>query len=235
MGPRKKLHPRHPFLKAPPMISWAEPFLCSCPSPSARPAPHSWGPDTFPLVPPAGPMSLGIAFVLADRPLGLTSTVTEDGSLPDGFVRLAFETDVRRIGQAICPADAAREIVASGLVAVPRLLGFLAEESTEGVRCTLMALIPSDEFAGIAEEVGRRSEDGGLTEFLIHYPAGTIRDADLFPFDMVALGRVLRPVADRQYPDNLTDEATDMLARLLFDTGYASADRRAIDTLLGSI
>jgi hypothetical protein len=181
-------------------------------------------------------MSSRIAWVVTDRALDLSASLDPEPNLAPGLQRVIISFGDRAIGRAVCPTTTAVAILSSDLLRAPRQLGMLVEELDNGVAATLMLVVPSDEFASIEEEVGGLGPDSlSFSSALPYHPAGTFQSADEFPCDLIEVGRVLRPNEMRQHPASLGNEAPDMLARLLFDTGYVSDEQRAIETLLAGI
>ena len=61
-------------------------------------------------------------------------------------------------------------------------------------------------------------------------------DDDESPYETILLGHIVRFDKDRKYPDNLAEEAVDILSRIIHGAEpLQDADQKAIDDLLGSL
>ena len=61
-------------------------------------------------------------------------------------------------------------------------------------------------------------------------------DDEESPFETILLGHIVRFEKDRRHPDNLAEEAVDILQRIIHGAdSLEDADRKAIDDLLGSL
>ena len=61
-------------------------------------------------------------------------------------------------------------------------------------------------------------------------------DGEEAPFETILLGHIVRFDKDRRHPENLAEEAVDILQRIIHGAeSLEDADKKAIDDLLGSL
>lgn len=112
------------------------------------------------------------------------------------------------------------------LLRVPAQVGLLAEEENEGVEGSLVALLPHEEVRDMLREVELEDEPWKASVESSDYEEEKDGEQPV----MVPLGRVVRIPQKRVSPDDLKEEAEDMLRSIMTRGG-----QEVIDQLLDSI
>lgn len=183
----------------------------------------------------------GVARVMTLTPVAIRLVPTPHPRAPEGHVvfralgalegELSDDSPVLAQGSLPQPFFAALQEV--DIFAHPVPLMLIAREDEGGVKATLAALVPARDVER-AEQASRAAEEPWLASVA---DAPDADDADeesarqLVPF---VLGVVLRFPENRQHPDDLDDEAVDLLATIL-SGGAMEADRKRVENLLKSL
>jgi hypothetical protein len=170
-------------------------------------------------------------FVATATPLEVSVAPLPDERAPDG-VCLAARIDGRLVARCAMPGESIERLVALKLFEEPVLVGLLAFEGEPGIQGRLVALVPAakltegsepDEpwkasvpsFEDAEREEGDEGDGSGLAAIL--------------------LGHIVRFSSDRKHPQDLAQEAVDILQRVVAGTPMPDAATKAIDDLHGSL
>jgi hypothetical protein len=184
-------------------------------------------------------------FVRTREPVTVTITQLDDPRAPDSSALAAF-IDGRMVARSAMPAEAIARLVELHLFDAPVSLGLFAYEAAPGLQCRLFALVPRSLLqadvhnaepwkesvpsyeASLDEDEEDDEEDDDADE--------DEDDEEEAPFETILLGHIVRFDKDRRHPDNLAEEAVDILQRIIHGAeSLEDADRKAIDDLLGSL
>lgn len=183
-------------------------------------------------------------FVTTREPIALVVSRLDDPRAPESSALAAY-IDGRMVARSAMPPEAIERLVDLKLFEEPVALGLFAYEEAPGLQCRLFALVPRTSLEADAHS----SEPWKAS--VPSYEA--MRDAeeemeddmdddddedgdDDSPFETILLGHIVRFAKDRKYPDNLAEEAVDILTRIIHGAEpLEDADRKAIDDLLGSL
>jgi hypothetical protein len=179
-------------------------------------------------------------FVTTREPVTITITPLDDPRAPDSSALGAF-IDGRMVARSAMPAEAIARLVELHLFDEPVPLGLFAYEEDPGLQCRLFALVPRS----LLEADVHNAEP--WKESVPSYEASLDADDDdedededddeeEAPFETILLGHIVRFAKDRRHPENLAEEAVDILQRIIHGAeSLEDADRKAIDDLLGSL
>jgi len=177
-------------------------------------------------------------FVMVTTSSAVDITVREvlDERTPDDAVCLGTFYEGRLIARCIVPPEALAAVEDHSLFAGPVHLGLLGFEETPGLQCRLLAfvdstLLPPDMDDDDEEEPWRasvprpdfESMGDGDQPMAMGEPEGTVP---------ILLGHIVRMSKDRKHPDDLADEAMDVLATILTGSVSEVVDR-VLEDLLG--
>lgn len=181
-------------------------------------------------------------FVTTREPIALAVSRLDDPRAPESSALAAY-IDGRMVARSAMPPEAIERLVDLNLFEEPVALGLFAYEEAPGLQCRLFALVPRESLSSDAHS----SEPWKAS--VPSYEA--MRDADddmdddddddddddeKSPYETILLGHIVRFAKDRKYPDNLAEEAVDILSRIIHGAEpLEDADRKAIDDLLGSL
>lgn len=112
------------------------------------------------------------------------------------------------------------------LLEVPAQVGLLAEEEDDGIQANLIALLPHEEVRDILRKVELEEEPWKASLEAPDYEDQKMKDRPV----MVPLGSVVRIPEKRVSPDDLREEAEDMLRSIMTRGG-----QEIVDQLLDSI
>ena len=194
---------------------------------------NEWSNDQTPDETPPPP------FVMVTTSAAVDITVREvlDERTPDDAVCLGTFYEGRLIARCIVPPDALAAVDDHALFVDPVYLGLLGFEEPPGLQCRLLAFVdktllpPDEDEEEEAEEPWRASVprpnfetagDGGQA-LEMGEPEGTVP---------ILLGHIVRLSKDRKHPDDLADEAMDVLATILTGSVSEVVDR-VLEDLLG--
>jgi len=180
--------------------------------------------------------------VATSAPVQVRVEPVDDERTPEGSVCLGTFIGERLVGRRVAPTEALEELREFRLFDEPVHLGLVAYEDAPGLQCRLLALLPAERFP-LSDE-SEESEDAEEEEsepwrasvpapsFEVEtesppHPEGetpSLEDGAAVP---VYLGNIVRLSRDRKHPDDLAEEARDVLLTVL--TGPVS---EVVDRLL---
>ena len=185
-------------------------------------------------------------FVTTREPIALAVSRLDDPRAPESSALAAY-IDGRMIARSAMPPEAIERLVDLKLFEEPVALGLFAFEDAPGLQCRLFALVPRtslDSDAHSSEpwkasvpsyEAMRDADDDDMDDDMDDDDEDD-EDDDESPYETILLGHIVRFAKDRKYPDNLAEEAVDILSRIIHGAEpLEDADRKAIDDLLGSL
>ncbi len=172
-------------------------------------------------------------------PIALEARSLRHNAVPEGAVGLGYYYDGRLIARSVVAAGALETI--KSLLAVPVSVALAAREDDDGNidgRICLVLPVEADEqdAADAESEPWRASVPPPPTEMAASEEGGSVEgDGGSDPqFALLPIGNVIRPASDRSHPDDVANDAREMLENLLTGGGR-DAVRKAIDDLLRSI
>ena len=182
-------------------------------------------------------------FVTTREPIALAVSRLDDPRAPESSALAAY-IDGRMVARSAMPPEAIERLVDLKLFEEPVALGLFAFEDAPGLQCRLFALVPRTSLdsdahssepwkASVPSYEAMRDADDDMDD-------DTDDDDDdgdeESPYETILLGHIVRFAKDRKYPDNLAEEAVDILSRIIHGAEpLEDADRKAIDDLLGSL
>lgn len=172
-------------------------------------------------------------FITTSQPVELRVDRLEDERAPEGTV-LGCYIGGRLVARSAMPAEAIDRLLALGLFDEPVPLGLFAYEEEPGLQCRLFALVPSSALseASHADEPWKAS----VPSYEDRVAASDDDDDDDGPaLETILLGHIVRFAADRKHPDDLAQEAVDVLHKILTGGPLADANSKAIDDLLENL
>ena len=144
--------------------------------------------------------------------------------IKEGQVCLGAHFRDRLLARSAVEKDDARLVLQ--LLRVPAQVGLLAEEEDEGVQANLVALVPHDEVRDVLRRVELEKEPWKASLDEPVYEEEVTEEQPV----MVPLGMVVRIPEKRVSPDDLREEAEDMLRSIMTRGG-----QEIVDQLLDSI
>lgn len=174
-------------------------------------------------------------------PIALEARSIRHGSVPEGAIGLGYYYDGRLIARSVVAAGALDTI--QSLLATPVSVALAAREDDDGNidgRICLVLPVEADEEGG---EGGGTPEDWRDSiptpppEVESGYTgsgAGAGEEDGSPQYALLPIGNVVRPAEDRRHPDDVANDAKEMLDNLLAGGGK-DAVQKAIDDLLRSI
>ena len=181
-------------------------------------------------------------FVTTREPIALAVSRLDDPRAPESSALAAY-IDGRMIARSAMPPEAIERLVDLKLFEEPVALGLFAFEDAPGLQCRLFALVPRTSLdsdahssepwkASVPSYEAMRDADDDMDDDM----DDDEDDDDESPYETILLGHIVRFAKDRKYPDNLAEEAVDILTRIIHGAEpLEDADRKAIDDLLGSL
>ena len=180
-------------------------------------------------------------FVTTREPIALAVSRLDDPRAPESSALAAY-IDGRMVARSAMPPEAIERLVDLKLFEEPVALGLFAFEDAPGLQCRLFALVPRTSLdsdahssepwkASVPSYEAMRDADDDMDDDMDD-------DEDDYesPYETILLGHIVRFAKDRKYPDNLAEEAVDILTRIIHGAEpLEDADRKAIDDLLGSL
>lgn len=184
-------------------------------------------------------------FVTTREPIALVVSRLDDPRAPESSALAAY-IDGRMVARSAMPPEAIERLVDLKLFEGPVPLGLFAYEEAPGLQCRLFALVPRAALEADAHasepwkasvpsyEAMRDAEDDMDDD--MDEDDDEDGDDEESPYETILLGHIVRFAKDRKYPDNLAEEAVDILTRIIHGAEpLEDADRKAIDDLLGSL
>ena len=181
-------------------------------------------------------------FVTTREPIALAVSRLDDPRAPESSALAAY-IDGRMVARSAMPPEAIERLVDLNLFEEPVALGLFAYEEAPGLQCRLFALVPRTSLdsdahssepwkASVPSYEAMRDADDDMDDDM----DDDEDDDDESPYETILLGHIVRFAKDRKYPDNLAEEAVDILTRIIHGAEpLEDADRKAIDDLLGSL
>ena len=181
-------------------------------------------------------------FVTTREPIALAVSRLDDPRAPESSALAAY-IDGRMVARSAMPPEAIERLVDLKLFEEPVALGLFAFEDAPGLQCRLFALVPRTSLdsdahssepwkASVPSYEAMRDADDDMDDDM----DDDEDDDDESPYETILLGHIVRFAKDRKYPDNLAEEAVDILTRIIHGAEpLEDADRKAIDDLLGSL
>lgn len=183
-------------------------------------------------------------FVTTREPISLVVSRLDDPRAPESSALAAY-IDGRMVARSAMPPEAIERLVDLKLFEEPVALGLFAYEEAPGLQCRLFALVPRASLE--ADAHSSEPWKASVPSYEAMRDAEDEMDDDMdddddedgddeSPFETILLGHIVRFAKDRKYPDNLAEEAVDILTRIIHGAEpLEDADRKAIDDLLGSL
>jgi len=190
---------------------------------------------------PEGPAPNQVIVATGD-PISLTPRSIEDDRTPEGLLCMGTFIGERLVARCVVEPEAMDLVREERLFEAPVRLALAAIEAPPGLQCRLFALVPIPEgwdadtetetdapspWAGSVPGAGYEAAIRGQDSLSGADPAEGV------PMAAVLLGEVVRFARDRRYPDNLGEEAADVLGRIVHGDVTEVVDR-ALEDLLGS-
>ncbi len=160
--------------------------------------------------------------VATTSPVAIRVSTIADERTPDGSLCIGTFIGERLVARRIVPPETVDEIVRHGLFEEPVHLGLIAVEEPPGLQCRLLALIEAERMS--------QEEESPEEPWKTSVPQPEFeQDAEPEPGEAVPvmLGHIVRLDRDRKHPDDLHQEAVDVLQTVL--TGKLS---EVVDRLL---
>ena len=173
-------------------------------------------------------------------PIALEARSIRHSAVPEGAVGLGYYYDGRLIARSVVAAGALDTI--QSLLSAPVSVALAAREDDDGNidgRICLVLPVEEDgaEGGGEESEAWRQSIPVPPTDVEAGY-AQAGKDAegeeDSPRFALLPIGNVVRPAVERRHPDDVANDAKEMLDNLLAGGGK-DAVQKAIDDLLKSL
>ena len=173
------------------------------------------------------------------EPISLEARSIRHNSVPEGAVGLGYYYDGRLIARSVVAANALETI--KSLLSAPVSVALAAREddsgNIDGRICLVLPVEPEGEGGG-ESEAWRSSIPVPPPEVEPGYgssgPAPESEDEEDRQFALLPIGNVVRSNVDRRHPDDVANDAREMLDTLL-SGGGRDAVEKAIDDLLNSI
>lgn len=168
----------------------------------------------------------GMALVMTDAPIEIEVAPIEDERTPEGMVCLGTTLRGKLIARCVVSPDMWSLVDRTGMLRGPVPLALSAIEEEPGLQCRLFAVtkLPAE-----AEEEERENEPWAAS--VPRYEDVVQADEDEAPRQAaVLLGFIVRFEKDRKFKDSLSDEAVDVLRKLV--SGDVS---EVVDKVLGDL
>ncbi|HKP28369.1 MAG TPA: hypothetical protein VJU15_03165 [Gemmatimonadales bacterium] len=169
----------------------------------------------------------GMALVMTDAPVEIEVAPIEDERTPEGMVCLGTTLRGKLIARCVVSPDMWSLVDRTGMLRGPVPLALSAIEEDPGLQCRLFAVtrLPPE-----AEEEERENEPWAASvpryEDVVH----SDEEEEAPRQAAVLLGFIVRFEKDRKFKDSLSDEAVDVLRRLV--SGDVS---EVVDKVLGDL
>ncbi|HWE43554.1 MAG TPA: hypothetical protein VG432_13675 [Gemmatimonadaceae bacterium] len=171
-------------------------------------------------------------FVATATPLEVSVAPLPDDRAPDG-VCLAARIDGRLVARCAMPGESIERLVALKLFEEPVLVGLLAFEGEPGIQGRLVALVPAARLTGNSEP--DEPWKASVPSFEDAERDSAPEDGDGSGLAAILLGHIVRFSSDRKHPEDLAQEAVDILQRVVAGAPMPDAASKAIDDLLDSL
>ena len=171
-------------------------------------------------------------FVATATPLEVSVAPLPDERAPDG-VCLAARIDGRLVARCAMPGESIDRLVALKLFEEPVLVGLLAFEGEPGIQGRLVALVPAARLTESSEP--DEPWKASVPSFEDAEGGSKGEDGDGSGLAAILLGHIVRFTSDRKHPEDLAQEAVDILQRVVAGAPMPDAATKAIDDLLESL
>ena len=170
-------------------------------------------------------------------PVALEARPIEHDAIPEGAVGLGYYHNGNLIARGVVPPDALETIRA--LLSAPVAVALAATEDDQGnIDARVCLAIPLDprqlQEDDEGDEPWKASVPPPPPEVDSAYYTGPASDGGQAHLALIPIGNVVRSARDRRHPDNVADDAREMLDNL-FAGKAQDAVQKAIDDLLKSI
>jgi hypothetical protein len=172
-------------------------------------------------------------FVATATPLEVSVAPLPDDRAPDG-VCLAARIDGRLVARCAMPGESIERLVALKLFEEPVLVGLLAFEGEPGIQGRLVALVPAARLTESSDTDEPWKASVPSFEDADHEGEGD-EGGDGSGLAAILLGHIVRFSSDRKHPEDLAQEAVDILQRVVAGAPMPDAATKAIDDLLDSL
>ena len=171
-------------------------------------------------------------FVATATPLEVSVAPLPDERAPDG-VCLAARIDGRLVARCAMPGESIERLVALKLFEEPVLVGLLAFEGDPGIQGRLVALVPAARLTESSEP--DEPWKASVPSFEEAERGSDSEEGDGAGLAAILLGHIVRFSSDRKHPEDLAQEAVDILQRVVAGAPMPDAASKAIDDLLDSL
>ena len=171
-------------------------------------------------------------FVATATPLEVSVAPLPDERAPDG-VCLAARIDGRLVARCAMPGESIDRLVALKLFEEPVLVGLLAFEGDPGIQGRLVALVPAARLTESSEP--DEPWKASVPSFEESEGGAKGEEGDGSGLAAILLGHIVRFSSDRKHPEDLAQEAVDILQRVVAGAPMPDAASKAIDDLLDSL
>jgi len=171
-------------------------------------------------------------FVATATPLEVSVAPLPDERAPDG-VCLAARIDGRLVARCAMPGESIERLVALKLFEEPVLVGLLAFEGDPGIQGRLVALVPAARLTESSEP--DEPWKASVPSFEDAERGAEAEDGEGAGLAAILLGHIVRFSSDRKHPEDLAQEAVDILQRVVAGAPMPDAASKAIDDLLDSL
>ena len=171
-------------------------------------------------------------FVATATPLEVSVAPLPDERAPDG-VCLAARIDGRLVARCAMPGESIERLVALKLFEEPVLVGLLAFEGDPGIQGRLVALVPAARLTESSEP--DEPWKASVPSFEDAERDASSEEGDGSGLAAILLGHIVRFTSDRKHPEDLAQEAVDILQRVVAGAPMPDAATKAIDDLLDSL
>ena len=170
----------------------------------------------------------GMALVMTDAPVEIEVAPIEDDRTPEGMVCLGTTLRGKLIARCVVSPDMWSLVDRTGMLRGPVPLALSAIEESPGLQCRLFAVtnLPED-----AEDEEQENEPWAASVPSSDYDRSVRSSEDEGPRQAaVLLGFIVRFDKDRKFRESLSDEAVDVLRKLV--SGDVS---EVVDKVLGDL
>ena len=171
-------------------------------------------------------------FVATATPLEVSVAPLPDERAPDG-VCLAARIDGRLVARCAMPGESIERLVALKLFEEPVLVGLLAFEGDPGIQGRLVALVPAARLTESSEP--DEPWKASVPSFEEAERGSDSEEGDGDGLAAILVGHIVRFSSDRKHPEDLAQEAVDILQRVVAGAPMPDAASKAIDDLLDSL
>lgn len=179
-----------------------------------------------------------LVIVTYPEPLSIEARAIEHDAVPDGNVGLAYFYDDHMIARSVIDSDAMDSI--NSLLRNPVMVALAASEDEDGnidARVCLVLPVEGDAAARAEpeeeDEPWKASVPAPPPEIGSDYDSAD-GDEEKPKMALLPIGNVVRNMGDRNHPDDVAADASEMLRNLLLGQAR-DAVQKAIDDLLNSL